>query len=313
MAVQPGDRFVCYLKGKLAWVGALEATGKSYLSSEPIFNTDGFPVRVPVRPLLALDVSTPMPMALLEGRISWFPVGAVPALFSAHLHGSPRRYKPEDGEAIYRGLLSYDDGVRVLPHPARTVTAPIETVVADPATAFDPQHSEIQQLLGRWGTATGCRVWIPRNDRVKLARLNGGLSGIDVVDKVPLMGDARAQSIVENIDVLWLEKQTIVSAFEVEHSTSIYSGLLRMADLVALHRYANIDLFIVAPESRRPAVAGQLTRPTFEALRPPLAEVCGFLPYEELVTRFEQLQPLLKSFRPEGIRQFAAFFKGDNS
>jgi hypothetical protein len=35
------------------------------------------------------------------------------------------------------------------------------------------------------------------------------------------------------IDVLWVSKESgkIVAAFEVEHSTSIYSGIVRMLDL----------------------------------------------------------------------------------
>jgi hypothetical protein len=39
-----------------------------------------------------------------------------------------------------------------------------------------------------------------------------------------------------------------VAAFEI---TSICSGLLRMADLVAMQPNLNIPLFLVAPEERR--------------------------------------------------------------
>jgi hypothetical protein len=37
---------------------------------------------------------------------------------------------------------------------------------------------------------------------------------------------------VEMIDVLWLKGSAIVAAFEIESTTSIYSGLLRMSDLI---------------------------------------------------------------------------------
>jgi hypothetical protein len=39
-----------------------------------------------------------------------------------------------------------------------------------------------------------------------------------------------------------------VRAFEVEHTTAIYSGLLRMADLLSLVPNMDIKLHIVAPE-----------------------------------------------------------------
>ena len=38
---------------------------------------------------------------------------------------------------------------------------------------------------------------------------------------------------IELIDVLWLDGNAIVAAFEIESTTSIYSGLLRMSDLLA--------------------------------------------------------------------------------
>ena len=56
------------------------------------------------------------------------------------------------------------------------------------------------------------------------------------------------------IDVLWLQGEAIVAAFEVEHTTTIYSGLLRMADLVSMQPNLKLDLFIVAPDERREKV-----------------------------------------------------------
>ena len=44
---------------------------------------------------------------------------------------------------------------------------------------------------------------------------------------------------------------TFVRTFEVEHTTSIYSGLLRLADLVALQPNIDIKLHIGAPDHKR--------------------------------------------------------------
>jgi hypothetical protein len=46
------------------------------------------------------------------------------------------------------------------------------------------------------------------------------------------------------IDVLWLDGNAIVAAFEIESTTSIYSGLLRMSDLLAMQPNLNIPLFL---------------------------------------------------------------------
>jgi hypothetical protein len=37
----------------------------------------------------------------------------------------------------------------------------------------------------------------------------------------------------------------------VEHTTAVYSGLLRMSDLITLHPNLTIRLYIVAPDARK--------------------------------------------------------------
>ncbi len=55
-----------------------------------------------------------------------------------------------------------------------------------------------------------------------------------LLDRLPLNYDDVTLKTIEQIDVIWLRGRSIVRAFEVEHTTSIYSGILRMADLLAL-------------------------------------------------------------------------------
>jgi len=58
-----------------------------------------------------------------------------------------------------------------------------------------------------------------------------------------------------------LKRRAIRRAFEVEHSTSVYSGILRMADLLALQPNMDIRPHIVAPISRQEKVTQELQRP----------------------------------------------------
>jgi hypothetical protein len=104
-----------------------------------------------------------------------------------------------------------------------------------------------------------------------------------LVEHLPLNYDDTTLSTIENIDVLWLKGRSIVRAFEVEHTTAIYSGLLRMADLLALQPNMDIRLHIVAPESRKEKVFQEIRRPVFTLLeRAPLAERCTFIAYDSL-------------------------------
>ena len=86
---------------------------------------------------------------------------------------------------------------------------------------------------------------------------------------------------IEQIDVLWIRRRGIVRAFEVEHTTSIYSGLLRMADLLAMQPNLKIRLHIVAPVSRRDKVLREIRRPVFALLEGgALSDTCTYLSYD---------------------------------
>ena len=69
--------------------------------------------------------------------------------------------------------------------------------------------------------------------------------------------------------MLWLDKRdgAIHAAFEVEHTTSIYSGIVRMLDL-ALGPCGPLlkGIFLVAPDSREADVRAQMARPAFAAV-----------------------------------------------
>ncbi len=66
-----------------------------------------------------------------------------------------------------------------------------------------------------------------------------------------------------------------------------YSGILRMADLLALQPNMDIKLHIVAPESRKQKVFSEIQRPVFSLLeRAPLSESCTFISYDSLEELF---------------------------
>jgi hypothetical protein len=86
---------------------------------------------------------------------------------------------------------------------------------------------------------------------------------------------------IEQIEVIWLRDRSIVRAFEVEHTVSIYSGILRMAVLLALQPNMNIKLYVVASDGRGDKVFQEIRRPVFSLLEAgPLSERCTFLSYD---------------------------------
>jgi hypothetical protein len=137
-------------------------------------------------------------------------------------------------------------------------------------------HTKAQSELISLGKITGCSVWIATNDQ---GRTYAGKSlASDCLKKLPGMGlSNEAMRRISLIDVIWVSQNAPVCAFEVETSTSIYSGLLRMSDLLAVVPALNIQIYIVAPRERQQKVLAELARPTFSKIG--LSEYCRYIPY----------------------------------
>lgn len=140
------------------------------------------------------------------------------------------------------------------------------------------EHDEMQWRLIRLGRAARNDVWIPKPDQ---GRQYEGFSFRDFVLKEFEPG-LDIPKPVENIDCVWRFGFQIKSAFEIEHSTSIYSGILRLSDLKCVAPNSNYPLFIVAPREKRPQVFEQVRRPTFSNPYLKLREAIRFLSYENI-------------------------------
>lgn len=85
-------------------------------------------------------------------------------------------------------------------------------------------------------------IWVPSADRAKVKEhVSVDFHG-RFRDQLNLAYDTKTLGPIRQIDVLWLKGNAIVRAFEIEHTTAVYSGLLRMADLLALQPNINIKL-----------------------------------------------------------------------
>ncbi len=145
------------------------------------------------------------------------------------------------------------------------------------------QSFQIQAKLARMGAIMGFKIWLPRADRSRVSELLAVTDRAALLEDLPLNYDGTTLDTIELIDVLWLKGRSMSRAFEVEHTTTVYSGLLRMADLLALQPNMNIRLHIVAPEERRDKVFREMHRPVFSLLeRGPLSKSCTFISYESV-------------------------------
>jgi hypothetical protein len=75
-------------------------------------------------------------------------------------------------------------------------------------------------------------------------------------ERLPQQFDPVTNRTIELIDVLWLDGNAIVAAFEIESTTSIYSELLRMSDLLARQPNISVPLSLVTSRSAGPRSCG---------------------------------------------------------
>lgn len=306
--LRPGDRLVCYVTKVSRWVGILEVIGEVFqdTTSRLVNEDDPYIVRVNVTPLVWLDITSAVPIRepFIWEKLSFTQgLDQNSHLWTGTLRRSLNRLTTEDGEfleAELRKQLSSANIVypieeakwnQLVGHPVQTsagtklVSVPEMNTDDDISQAGPNELREsiaVQAQLGRIGTQLGMKVWIPQGDRQRVLNAPFG-TAIDVIDTLPLNYDETTIKTIERIDVLWLKRNSIVRAFEVEHTTSIYSGILRMADLMALQPNMDINIHIVAPEQRREKVFDEIRRPVFAYLeRGPLAENCTYISYSNV-------------------------------
>jgi predicted RNA-binding protein len=308
--IKVGDKLICYMTKLSRWVGVFEVTSKYFQDVTPIFypSDDPFVIRFKVKPLAWLPKEKALPIR--ESRI-WDNLSFTKgydinsSFWTGKLRNSLNPLDEKDGKFLEQAILKQVNGAetfeideqeyeKLVTHKVRridkivSVSVPQDTPAEKnngivPAQTDVRESIKMQALLASIGAQMGMKIWIPRNDRA--AVLTEWKSDFKpVLDILPLNYDEATLKTIEQIDILWLKGRSIVRAFEVEHTTSIYSGILRMADLLALQPNMDIKLHIVAPDERREKVFQELRRPVFSLLeRGPLSESCTYLGYESVI------------------------------
>ncbi|MDB5833713.1 MAG: hypothetical protein JWR14_3543 [Caballeronia sp.] len=312
--INPGDVFICYLTKLSRWIGLLEVVEGPFIDEQPRFlsENDPFVVRFRVRPTVWLDIEKGIPIhdqSVWEGLSFTRGLKQGSTAWTGKVRGSLVNLGDQDGAFLAERLtaqaiegkpypLDEQDKRNLATHIVNRPDKVVAVSVPDDASAVDltehvpetetRESIRMQAQLANIGAKMGMKIWIPRADRGGVLREWANEEGA-LLDRLPLNYDETTLRTIEQIDVLWLKGRSIVRAFEVEHTTSVYSGILRMADLVALQPNMNIKLHIVAPETRRDKVFQEIRRPVFSLLeKGPLAEYCTYLSYASLHKLAEQ-------------------------
>jgi len=307
--IKVGDKLICYMTKISRWIGILEVISPYFKDDTPLFypSDDPFIIRFKVKPVAWLPKEKTLPIRdkRIWDNLSFTKGYDINSSFwTGKLRASLNQLDEQDGVFLEQAILSQVNGGEVfeideqeyeklITHKVRRVDKIVSVSVPQdslteknndkPVAQTDVRESvKMQALLAKIGAQMGMRIWIPKNDRtLVMSEWKGDLKSL--LEILPLNYDETTLKTIEQIDVLWLKGRSIVRAFEVEHTTSIYSGILRMADLLALQPNMDIKLHIVAPDERREKVFQELRRPVFSLLeRGPLSESCTYLSYQSV-------------------------------
>ncbi len=164
----------------------------------------------------------------------------------------------------------------------------LESLIDRSTIVFIPDftHSQIQTLIGAIGINRGYDIWIPSIDK---SRLDWNIAQkfecrLDLPERY-----FRVIDVIREIDVMWLKRGSteLTAMFEVEHSTPIYSGLLRFNDLHLIEPNLKPKFSIVSNDLRRALFLRQINRPTFRTSG--LSELCNFLEYKDVYGWFNRI------------------------
>jgi len=122
-------------------------------------------------------------------------------------------------------------------------------------------HAEIIAVLALVGRSRGHDIWIGRNEQGR------STSGLAPAGKLAALVTARPSKLagvtnlgtVLDMDLLWLEGNTVVAAFEVEATTTMTSALLRGSNLPA-----KTPKIMVLPEEREGDFKKKMQSPLFK-------------------------------------------------
>ena len=335
--VKPGDILLCYMTRISRWCGVLEVQSGPFDNDTPLFGTtDPYPIRFNVKPIVILDPESAVPIRdpqvwqaltitkLLEpGNPYW----------TGFFRQSLNTFEDEDGRFLVDLLTNQQSNPASYPltdqdrrrlnqeQRVRTLSGEVEVSIPDPEDeepstepgSPEPDQQRIfqesiqyQAKVAHLGLQMGFHVWLPRNDKAKVMELIQPAAHERILDALPLNFDDATLGTIENIDVLWLKGRSMARAFEIEHTTPVFSGLLRMADLLALQPNMDIRLHIVAPAGRWEKFFREVKRPVFSLLeRGPLYEQCSFLSYDSIDT-LEQI-PYLSHMSDSILEEHEAY------
>jgi len=153
-----------------------------------------------------------------------------------------------------------------------------------PQTITINTHEGAQQALIELGNILGFDTYVSPEDRNKIVG-EKRLGELTTLKELPPFTYPRLLDTVKHIDVIWFKEEFPVFCFEVEESTDVTKGLLRLYQI----RQLNMKPVIVGPESKRNKFLIEIEKDPFYHIK----KRYRFISYDELSRLLELAREFL--------------------
>ncbi len=180
--------------------------------------------------------------------------------------------KPQEMDIILTDLPSW-----VTEGAQEIVTQPVPK--PEPIDVSGLTHSDVQGILVELGNLLGYETYVADPSKIYKDKT---LAEWAALTEIPSFTYRKILNTVRQIDVIWFRNEGNefpVACFEIEHTTDVTKGLLRLYQLKGL----GSKLFIVAPKNVKMKFNTEVDKTPFHEIK----ERYLFRSYEELVQFFE--------------------------
>jgi hypothetical protein len=124
------------------------------------------------------------------------------------------------------------------------------------------EHSEMISIIAHIGKKQGYDIWIGKREQHE--RPGGIIKDVHTLAELMTLKSLKVkngknQSVLENIDILWIKNEIVISIFEVESTTTMTSALMRGSNL----EHA-VDKYMILPEEREHQFNNKYKSPLFK-------------------------------------------------
>lgn len=275
-----GDIFIFYVKGTWCFKGIFKALSDWYETNKIIWpneireNRKRAPYQMNIQPILLGEAD----YKNLVPKLKFVEKKHVPHVYLQGTGGTPANFRKPLEESDYK--IIYEEMQKKpmpIPPPApRAVAPPSIPTPVEPIMEEQLTHEEIEGILLELGNLLDFDTYTPNKSKEYKGKKLGDIS---TLKEIPSFTYPRILDTVKEVDVIWFKDDYPRYCFEVEHTTDISKGLLRLFQI----RELPSKFFILAPSTRISKFETEIRKDPFYRIR----SKYNFRSYKELIQWFE--------------------------